>query len=142
MESTDSMESTGDVQPCSKRSRQETSEEEEYEKYLQTAESSLKTLCTLTGQIPPPQWVTARLLDLQALITRINTARPLKLSPAAAAASHSGSELYIHTLVLCSSPQLFLFHRTVMCSLCVKFCLYCKGQHTVTKRLYFIFIKF
>ncbi|XP_064190130.1 FIGNL1-interacting regulator of recombination and mitosis [Anguilla rostrata] len=74
----DSMESTGDVQPCSKRSRQETSEEEEYEKYLQTAESSLKTLCTLTEQIPPPQWVTARLLDLQALITRINTARPLK----------------------------------------------------------------
>ncbi|KAJ8376130.1 hypothetical protein SKAU_G00067100 [Synaphobranchus kaupii] len=74
----DSMESTADQQPCSKRSRQETSEEEEYEKYLQTAESSLKALCTLTEQIPPPQWVTARLLDLQALITRINTAKPLK----------------------------------------------------------------
>ncbi|KAJ8279149.1 hypothetical protein COCON_G00062150 [Conger conger] len=74
----DSMESTADLEPCSKRSRQETSEEEEYEKYLQTAESALKTLCTLTEQTAPPQWVTPRLLDLQALITQINTARPPK----------------------------------------------------------------
>ncbi|KAJ8384494.1 hypothetical protein AAFF_G00204090 [Aldrovandia affinis] len=74
----DRLEATADLQPCSKRYRQETSEEEEYDKYLQTAESTLKTLHDLTEQTPPPQWVTARLLDLQALITRINTARPLK----------------------------------------------------------------
>ncbi|KAJ8277982.1 hypothetical protein GJAV_G00082410 [Gymnothorax javanicus] len=74
----DGVESAVDLQPCSKRSRQETSEEEEFEKHLIAAESSLKTLSALTEQLPPPQWVTARLMDLQALITRINTARPLK----------------------------------------------------------------
>ncbi|KAG7487546.1 hypothetical protein MATL_G00024790 [Megalops atlanticus] len=72
----DGEESTADLQPCPKRARQETSEEEECEKYLQTAENALKTLQALTEKSPPPQWVTARLWELQALITRINTAKP------------------------------------------------------------------
>uniref|UniRef100_A0A8C9TR90 Fignl1 interacting regulator of recombination and mitosis n=1 Tax=Scleropages formosus TaxID=113540 RepID=A0A8C9TR90_SCLFO len=64
------------LQPCSKRARQQTNEEQEFEKYLQAAESNLKALQTLSEQKPIPDWVTARLRELHPLITKINTALP------------------------------------------------------------------
>ncbi|XP_050993793.1 uncharacterized protein C1orf112 homolog isoform X1 [Labeo rohita] len=63
-------------EPCPKRARQETKVEEEYERYLQTAESALKALQTIVGpdhSPSPPQWVRIRLQVLQTLITQINT---------------------------------------------------------------------
>ncbi|XP_066548039.1 FIGNL1-interacting regulator of recombination and mitosis [Amia ocellicauda] len=66
------VEAAGDLQPCPKRARQQTSEEEQYETSLQAAESALKTLQTLMAQTPPPQWVVARLQELETQITRIN----------------------------------------------------------------------
>lgn len=67
-------------QPCPKRARQETSAEEEYSRYIQTAESALKAIQELTegkasAAAPPPQWLDSRLQELQTLITNINTAR-------------------------------------------------------------------
>lgn len=67
-------------QPCPKRARQETSAEEEYSRYIQTAESALKALQALTEgkantTAPPPQWLESRLQELQTLITHISTAR-------------------------------------------------------------------
>ncbi|XP_039541431.1 uncharacterized protein C1orf112 homolog [Pimephales promelas] len=64
------------VEPCLKRARQETNTEEEYERYLQTAESALKALQAIEGpglSPSPPVWVRARLQVLQTLITQINT---------------------------------------------------------------------
>ncbi|XP_006634708.2 FIGNL1-interacting regulator of recombination and mitosis [Lepisosteus oculatus] len=69
---TGAVEVTGDAEPCPKRPRQETCEEEQYEMVLQTAENALKTLQSLTEQTPPPQWVAARLQSLQTQITHIN----------------------------------------------------------------------
>ncbi|XP_048833347.1 uncharacterized protein C1orf112 homolog isoform X2 [Brienomyrus brachyistius] len=66
------------LEPCSKRARQLTSEEEEFEKHLQTAESTLAALHSLARQTPAPQWVSARLRELQVLITQIGTAGPPK----------------------------------------------------------------
>ncbi|XP_074524313.1 FIGNL1-interacting regulator of recombination and mitosis [Halichoeres trimaculatus] len=68
-----------DPEPCSKRARQETSAEEEYSRYIQTAESALKALQALIGgqantAAPPPQWLESRLQELQTLITNIRTA--------------------------------------------------------------------
>ncbi|XP_016399204.1 uncharacterized protein C1orf112 homolog [Sinocyclocheilus rhinocerous] len=63
-------------EPCPKRARQETEVEEEYERYLQTAESALKALQAIVGpdhNMSPPQWVRTRLEVLQTLITQINT---------------------------------------------------------------------
>lgn len=72
-------------QPCPKRARQETSAEEEYSRYIQTAESALKALQALTegkantaaaaAAAPPPQWLESRLQELQTLITHIRAAR-------------------------------------------------------------------
>ncbi|XP_059197361.1 FIGNL1-interacting regulator of recombination and mitosis [Centropristis striata] len=69
-----------DSEPCSKRPRQESGAEEEYSRYIQTAESALKALHALTeskasSSAPPPQWLEARLQELQTLITHISTAR-------------------------------------------------------------------
>uniref|UniRef100_A0A4W6DIZ1 Fignl1 interacting regulator of recombination and mitosis n=3 Tax=Lates calcarifer TaxID=8187 RepID=A0A4W6DIZ1_LATCA len=68
-----------DSEPCPKRARQETSAEEEYSRYIQTAESALKALQTLTegksNTTAPPQWLESRLKELQSLITHISTAR-------------------------------------------------------------------
>uniref|UniRef100_A0A3Q3XJU8 Uncharacterized protein n=1 Tax=Mola mola TaxID=94237 RepID=A0A3Q3XJU8_MOLML len=66
--------------PCPKRARQETSAEEEYSRYIQTAESALKAIQELTEgkastAAPPPQWLDSRLQELRTLITNINTAR-------------------------------------------------------------------
>uniref|UniRef100_A0A8B9HV73 Uncharacterized protein n=1 Tax=Astyanax mexicanus TaxID=7994 RepID=A0A8B9HV73_ASTMX len=61
-----------DEEPCAKRPRQETSREEEYDRYLQTAESALKALLaveTPNTTSPWPQWVTNRLQALQTLIS-------------------------------------------------------------------------
>lgn len=61
-------------QPCPKKARQETNTEE-YERYLQTAESALKALQAIEGpghSPSPPVWVRARLQVLQTLITQIN----------------------------------------------------------------------
>ncbi|KAM7410030.1 hypothetical protein PAMA_001479 [Pampus argenteus] len=68
-----------DSEPHPKRARQETNAEEEYSRYIQTAESALKALQALTeGKAitakPPPQWLESRLQELQALITRIRAA--------------------------------------------------------------------
>uniref|UniRef100_A0A671VFQ1 Fignl1 interacting regulator of recombination and mitosis n=1 Tax=Sparus aurata TaxID=8175 RepID=A0A671VFQ1_SPAAU len=60
-------------QPCPKRARQETSAEEEYSRYIQTAESALKALQALSA--PPPQWLGSRLKELQSIITNISTTR-------------------------------------------------------------------
>ncbi|XP_070764656.1 FIGNL1-interacting regulator of recombination and mitosis [Enoplosus armatus] len=73
-------EAVADPAPCPKRSRQETSAEEEYSRYIQTAESALKALQVLTEgktntAAPSPQWLQSRLLELQTLITHISTAR-------------------------------------------------------------------
>uniref|UniRef100_A0A674BAW6 Fignl1 interacting regulator of recombination and mitosis n=1 Tax=Salmo trutta TaxID=8032 RepID=A0A674BAW6_SALTR len=70
---------TNEETPCPKRARQETSVEEEYSRYLQTAESALRALQTLVEgratdtPVPPPHWVTSRLQELQTLITHIST---------------------------------------------------------------------
>ncbi|KAM9357562.1 FIGNL1-interacting regulator of recombination and mitosis [Symphorus nematophorus] len=69
-----------DSEPCPKRARQETSADEEYSRYIQTAESALKALQALTEgkantTAPPPQWLESRLQGLQSLITHISTAR-------------------------------------------------------------------
>ncbi|XP_067368578.1 FIGNL1-interacting regulator of recombination and mitosis [Channa argus] len=68
-----------DTEPCPKRARQETSTEEEYSRYVQTAESALKAIQTLSEgkantTAPPPQWLESRLQDLQTLITHIKSA--------------------------------------------------------------------
>ncbi|KAM4629595.1 FIGNL1-interacting regulator of recombination and mitosis [Polymixia lowei] len=73
-------EATADSEPSPKRARQETGAEEEYRRYVQTAESALKALQALTegnaGTVaPPPQWLGSRLQELQTLITQINTAQ-------------------------------------------------------------------
>nr|XP_055042094.1 uncharacterized protein C1orf112 homolog [Misgurnus anguillicaudatus]XP_055042095.1 uncharacterized protein C1orf112 homolog [Misgurnus anguillicaudatus]XP_055042096.1 uncharacterized protein C1orf112 homolog [Misgurnus anguillicaudatus] len=63
-------------EPCPKKARHETKAEEEYERYLQTAESALKALQSIEGpgcSPSPPQWVRLRLEALQTLITQINT---------------------------------------------------------------------
>uniref|UniRef100_A0A8P4KEF3 Fignl1 interacting regulator of recombination and mitosis n=1 Tax=Dicentrarchus labrax TaxID=13489 RepID=A0A8P4KEF3_DICLA len=69
-----------DSEPSPKRARQETSAEEAYSRYIQTAESALKALKVLTEgkadtTAPPPQWLESRLQELQTLITHISTAR-------------------------------------------------------------------
>lgn len=71
-------EAIADTEPCPKKARQETSTEE-YSRYIQTAESSLKALLALAdgkahNAAPPPQWLESRLQELQTLITHISTA--------------------------------------------------------------------
>ncbi|XP_070816561.1 FIGNL1-interacting regulator of recombination and mitosis [Chaetodon trifascialis] len=75
-----SNEQSADSEPCPKRARQETGAEEEYSRYIQTAESALKALQALTEgkantTAPPPQWLESRLQELQTLITHISTGR-------------------------------------------------------------------
>ncbi|XP_040896344.1 uncharacterized protein C1orf112 homolog isoform X2 [Toxotes jaculatrix] len=77
---TEAAEVVADSEPCPKRARQETSTEEEYIRYIQTAESALKAIQALTEgkastTAPPPQWLESRLRELQTLITHIGTAR-------------------------------------------------------------------
>lgn len=67
-------------QPFPKRARQETSGEEEYSRYIQSAENALKALQALTEDkanttAPPPLWLQTRLEELQVLITQISAAR-------------------------------------------------------------------
>ncbi|KAM6939208.1 FIGNL1-interacting regulator of recombination and mitosis [Lycodopsis pacificus] len=75
-----SAEAVADSEPSPKRARQETSAEDEYSRYIQTAASALKALQALaegTANIPapPPQWLEPRLQELQTLIAHISTAR-------------------------------------------------------------------
>ncbi|XP_062280168.1 FIGNL1-interacting regulator of recombination and mitosis [Scomber scombrus] len=72
-------EAVANLEPSPKRARQETSAEEEYSRYIQTAECALKALQALTeGKAkttePPPQWLESRLQELQTLITHIREA--------------------------------------------------------------------
>uniref|UniRef100_A0A8C7YM84 FIGNL1 interacting regulator of recombination and mitosis n=1 Tax=Oryzias sinensis TaxID=183150 RepID=A0A8C7YM84_9TELE len=65
-------------EPCPKRPRQESSAEEEYSRYLQTAESALTALQALlqgkgAADPPPPPWLEPRLQELQVLMTRITS---------------------------------------------------------------------
>lgn len=71
-----SKEETGDLQPYRKRARQETPEEEEFEKVLHTAEHALKMLQSLLQQTPAPNWMAAR---LQGLATQIHSLNGCKL---------------------------------------------------------------
>ncbi|KAL6486016.1 hypothetical protein MHYP_G00054080 [Metynnis hypsauchen] len=69
-------------EPLAKRARQESSKDEEYERYLQAAESALKALQAIDAPSTassPPQWVTARLPALQTLISQISTSTTNKL---------------------------------------------------------------
>ncbi|XP_021173292.2 uncharacterized protein C1orf112 homolog isoform X2 [Fundulus heteroclitus] len=67
-------------EPSPKRARQETSTEE-YDRYIQTAQSSLKALQALvegkanTTATPPPSWLEAKLQELTTLISEITSAR-------------------------------------------------------------------
>ncbi|XP_053469615.1 uncharacterized protein C1orf112 homolog isoform X3 [Ictalurus furcatus] len=67
-------------QPCAKRPRQETCEQDEYERYLQAAESALRALQGLAA-VSTPQWVTSRLQALQTLITQISSNIPILPDP-------------------------------------------------------------
>ncbi|XP_053531761.1 uncharacterized protein C1orf112 homolog isoform X3 [Ictalurus punctatus] len=67
-------------QPCAKRPRQETCEQDEYERYLQAAESALRALQGLAA-VSTPQWVTSRLQALQTLITQIRSNIPILPDP-------------------------------------------------------------
>lgn len=64
------------IQPCPKRARQETNEEEEYSRYLQTAEGALKAIQALledkTRPAAAPQWLLFRLQELQNIIDHIS----------------------------------------------------------------------
>ncbi|XP_017262717.1 uncharacterized protein C1orf112 homolog [Kryptolebias marmoratus] len=64
-------------EPCPKKARQETSTEEEYSRYIQTAQSALKALQALTerNEAPPP-WLEDKLHELQTLIANIGSVRP------------------------------------------------------------------
>ncbi|XP_015251801.1 PREDICTED: uncharacterized protein C1orf112 homolog isoform X1 [Cyprinodon variegatus] len=69
-----------DSEPNPKRARQETSAEEEYDHYIQTAQTSLKALQALIEgktdtTATPPSWLDAKLQDLMTLITEITSAR-------------------------------------------------------------------
>ncbi|TSW21797.1 hypothetical protein Baya_13572 [Bagarius yarrelli] len=58
--------------PCAKRPRQKSCGQEEYEHYLQNAESALRVLQGIGGAASLlPQWVKSRLQTLQTLITQI-----------------------------------------------------------------------
>lgn len=63
-------------QPCPKRARQETSVEEDYSRYLQTAEGALKAIQALaedkTRPAAAPQWLLFRLQELQNIIDHIS----------------------------------------------------------------------
>jgi len=64
-------------QPSPKRARQETAAEEEYSRYIQTAESALKALQALNegrDNTTAPPWLEPRLQELQTLIAHISTA--------------------------------------------------------------------
>lgn len=68
------------AEPCPKRPRQESSAEEEYGRYLQTAESALKALQRLLEgradtNTPLPQWLECRLQDLHKLLSDISQAK-------------------------------------------------------------------
>lgn len=67
-------------EPSPKRARQETRAEEEYDRHIRTAESSLKALQTLVeneakSTASRPSWLEAKLQDLLALITEIISVR-------------------------------------------------------------------
>ncbi|KAM4739416.1 FIGNL1-interacting regulator of recombination and mitosis isoform 3-T3 [Anableps anableps] len=65
-----------DSEPSPKRARQETSAEEEYDRHIQMAQSSLKALQALVESkanttAPPPSWLEGKLQELMTLITEI-----------------------------------------------------------------------
>ncbi|XP_068563326.1 FIGNL1-interacting regulator of recombination and mitosis [Cebidichthys violaceus] len=72
-----SAEAAAGSEPSPKRARQEAGSEDEYSRYIQTAESALKALQALANiPAPPPQWLEPRLQELQTLIAHISTAKP------------------------------------------------------------------
>ncbi|KAI4828999.1 hypothetical protein KUCAC02_023063 [Chaenocephalus aceratus] len=63
--------------PCPKKARQEFCAEEEFSRYVTTAESALKALQALaerTSPPTPPPWLESRLQELQTILTHIRTA--------------------------------------------------------------------
>ncbi|KAF3834863.1 hypothetical protein F7725_027421 [Dissostichus mawsoni] len=63
--------------PCPKKARQEFCAEEEFSRYVTTAESALKALQALTERTSPPTpppWLESRLQELQTILTHIRTA--------------------------------------------------------------------
>ncbi|XP_010782371.1 uncharacterized protein C1orf112 homolog [Notothenia coriiceps] len=70
-------EAGADSEPCPKRARQEFCAEEEFSRYVTTAESALKALQALTERTSPPApppWLESRLQELQTVLTHIRTA--------------------------------------------------------------------
>ncbi|XP_034002212.1 uncharacterized protein C1orf112 homolog isoform X2 [Trematomus bernacchii] len=66
-----------DSEPCPKKARQEFCAEEEFSRYVTTAESALKALQALTERTSPPTpppWLESRLQELQTILTHIRTA--------------------------------------------------------------------
>ncbi|KAK1897641.1 putative protein C1orf112 like [Dissostichus eleginoides] len=64
-------------EPCPKKARQEFCAEEEFSRYVTTAESALKALQALTERTSPPTpppWLESRLQELQTILTHIRTA--------------------------------------------------------------------
>ncbi|MEQ2242156.1 hypothetical protein ILYODFUR_032932 [Ilyodon furcidens] len=69
-----------DSEPSPKRARQETSAEEEYDRHIRAAQSSLKALQALVQSennpaASPPSWLEAKLQELLTLITEISSVR-------------------------------------------------------------------
>ncbi|XP_043942687.1 uncharacterized protein C1orf112 homolog [Protopterus annectens] len=62
-----------DFQPSSKRARQETAEEGQFETALDMAESGLHSLESLLLSSPAPSWVALRLQALQTLVDKLNS---------------------------------------------------------------------
>ncbi|KAJ4943127.1 hypothetical protein JOQ06_005633 [Pogonophryne albipinna] len=70
-------EAGADSEPCPKKARQEFCAEEEFSRYVTTAESALKALQALTERTSPPTpppWLESRLQELQTILTHIRTA--------------------------------------------------------------------
>uniref|UniRef100_A0A8C6Q6E0 Fignl1 interacting regulator of recombination and mitosis n=1 Tax=Nothobranchius furzeri TaxID=105023 RepID=A0A8C6Q6E0_NOTFU len=68
------------TQPRAKRARQEASAEEEYSRYIQTAQSALKALRALVESdadttASPPPWLEERLQELQTLVADISSVK-------------------------------------------------------------------
>ncbi|XP_061895259.1 FIGNL1-interacting regulator of recombination and mitosis [Entelurus aequoreus] len=70
-----STQSVDDSEPQPKRARQESHADEEYSRYIQTAQSALKAVHALadTEAMLPPTWLPSRLQELQLLISEITS---------------------------------------------------------------------
>ncbi|XP_069497404.1 FIGNL1-interacting regulator of recombination and mitosis isoform X2 [Ambystoma mexicanum] len=66
------------AKPSVKRARHEYPHKNPYESEMETAEGALKALLLLLQNVPPPDWLSLRLQDLQTLLTSLKRAEKLK----------------------------------------------------------------